>query len=238
MRQFGLIGYPLAQSFSKKYFDAKFEREGLTDCRFDNYPIPSIDAFNDLITDHPDLVGLAVTIPYKQAVIPYLQDATKLPDGLHACNCIQVRGDNLIGFNTDCVGFEKSFAPLLKSHHTSALVLGNGGATAAVIFVLKKLGISYEIVSRRLHGASTLTYADLDQSMMKDHTIIINSTPLGMYPDNDSCPDIPYNYITPGHLLYDLVYNPKQTKFLEKGAAKGAIIKNLRIASSCIEKNE
>ena len=226
MRQFGLIGYPLAQSFSKKYFDAKFEKEGLTDCRFDNFPISTIDAFNDLMHDHPDLVGLAVTIPYKQAVIQYLHDDSNLPEGLNACNCIQVRGNKLIGFNTDYVGFEKSFTPLLKSNHSRALVLGNGGATAAVVFVLKKLGIAYEIVSRKLHNQSTLTYSDIDESVMSDHKVIINTTPLGMYPDTNSFPDIPYSAITEDHFLYDLVYNPTQTKFLEKGAAKGATVKN------------
>lgn len=226
MRLFGLIGYPLAQSFSKKYFDSKFEKEGLIDCRFENFPIPSIEAFPGLIDSHPELLGLAVTIPYKQQVMSYLDSIESIPEGLNACNCIRFEKDKLIGYNTDYVGFEKSFTPLLQSHHTRALVLGNGGATAAVVYVLKKLGITYEIVSRRLHDISTMTYDELDASIIQSHPVIINTTPLGMYPNEGDCPPIPYDSITPDHLLYDLVYNPGLTLFLRKGEAKGAMVKN------------
>lgn len=227
MRCYGLIGYPLAQSFSKKYFDEKFEKEGLTDCRFDNFPIASIDELlPEVLNAYPDLCGLAVTIPYKQQVLPFLHSTANIPEGLTACNCIKIISGKLHGYNTDYIGFEKSFTPFLQPHHTRALVLGNGGATAAVIYVLKKLNIGYDIVSRRIHDQSTLTYSDIDKKVMEEHTIVINTTPLGMFPANDSCPAIPYEFITERHFLYDLVYNPAKTLFLQQGEKRGATIKN------------
>jgi len=225
MRLFGLIGFPLAQSFSKKYFEEKFREEGLTDCRFENFAIPTINDLSSLLQQHADLHGLAVTIPYKQAVMTFLNEV-KIPAGLQACNCIRIANGKLTGYNTDYIGFEKSFTPLLSSHHTHALVLGNGGATSAVIYVLKKLNITYEIVSRKLHNDSTLTYGDIDAGIMSSHTIIINTTPLGMYPNLDECPPIPYDEIGDRHLLYDLVYNPGMTTFLQKGEEQGAKVKN------------
>ena len=225
MRLFGLIGYPLAQSFSKKYFDEKFSREGMTDCVFQNFPIDTIASLPQLLNEHPQLEGLAVTIPYKQSVIPFLSEI-KIPAGLDACNCIRISKGNLTGYNTDYIGFEKSFTPLLSSHHTRALVLGNGGATAAVIFVLKQLEIPYTIVSRQLHHGSKLTYEQVDAACIAEHTIIINTTPVGMYPHLDQSPSIPYAAITSKHLLYDLVYNPDKTQFLLKGEGQGAQIKN------------
>lgn len=226
MRLFGLIGYPLSHSFSKKYFIEKFENEGIDDCRYELFPIETIDEIKQLLQSNTGLFGLNITIPYKQLVLPYLTDGTKLPEGIRACNCIKIKDGQLIGYNTDVVGFEKSFTPLLASHHTNALVLGNGGATAAVIYVLKKAGIQYNIVSRQQHGDSNLTYADIDEKMMKENTIIINTTPLGTFPAVDSCPDIPYEYITSQHYLFDLVYNPAKTLFLQKGEKQGAAIKN------------
>ncbi|HEX6193583.1 MAG TPA: shikimate dehydrogenase [Chitinophagaceae bacterium] len=225
MRLFGLIGYPLAQSFSKKYFDEKFRREGLTDCVFSNFPIDEITKFPALIQDNPNLEGMAVTIPYKQSVLSYLDD-NKIPTGLNACNCIRISGGRLTGYNTDYIGFEKSFAPLLAEHHTRALVLGNGGATAAVVFVLQQLHIPYKIVSRQLHDDSVLTYEQVDEKCIVEHPIIINTTPVGMYPYTDQYPLIPYSFITGKHLLYDLVYNPGKTLFLQKGEERGAQVKN------------
>ena len=226
MRLFGLIGYPLSHSFSKKYFTEKFEREGLADCSYELFPITSIDELPKILKLHPELEGLNVTVPYKQLVLPYLNSSENIPVELHACNCIKIKDGKLIGYNADCFGFEKSFAPLLKPHHTKALVLGKGGATAAVIFVLKKLGIEYSIVSRKQNEELTITYGDIDEKLIKENLIIINTTPLGMYPKTDECPDIPYQYITDKHLLYDLVYNPAETLFLKKGKERGAIIKN------------
>lgn len=225
MRLFGLIGYPLSHSFSKEYFTKKFEREEITECRYDLFPIKTIDELPFLLRNNPELEGLNVTIPYKKQVLRFV-DAFDLPDGLDACNCINIINGNLVGYNTDVTGFERSLQPLLKSFHKKALVLGNGGATAAVIFVLKKLGISFEIVSRKLREGSTLTYGDIDKKIMEKNTLIINTTPLGMFPDINTCPDIPYQLITEKHLLYDVVYNPAKTLFLQHGVERGAIIKN------------
>lgn len=225
IKRFGLIGYPLSHSFSKKYFTEKFEKEGLTDYVYDLFPIPSIDDLPEVLNDHPDLRGLNVTIPYKQQVLKYLF-ATHLPEGVSACNCIIVKDGKLTGYNTDVAGFERSFSPLLKPHHKKALVLGNGGATVAVTYVLKKLGIAFEIVSRKLHEGSTLTYDDVTNEAIKDHTVIINSTPVGTVPNVDECPDIPYDAITANHYLFDLIYNPAETLFLKKGKERGATTKN------------
>lgn len=226
MRLFGLIGYPLTQSFSKRYFTGKFEKEGLADCRFENFSIPSIGEFPALLEEHPSLEGLAITIPYKQLVLRYVDDTSGIPAGLHACNCIRIQDGKLYGYNTDHIGFEKSLAPLLQSHHRHALLLGNGGATAAAAYALRRLHVDYKIVSRRLHDGATLTYQDIDKAIIDAHTLIINTTPLGMFPDVDSFPDLPYDLLTPRHLLFDMVYNPEKTVFLQKGEARGAGIKN------------
>ncbi len=226
MRLFGLIGYPLSHSFSKMYFSEKFEREGLTDCRYDLFPIRSIDELGQLIKQTPGLEGLNVTVPYKKPVLRYLTSAFNIPEGIGACNCIKIENNNLLGYNTDWIGFEKSFTPLIKPHHIKALVLGKGGASEAILFVLRKNGIEFSLVSRSSHDGSTFTYQDINETIMNDHTVIINTTPLGMYPDITSCPDIPYRYISDKHLLYDLVYNPAKTLFLQKGEEQGATIKN------------
>lgn len=225
MKRFGLIGYPLTHSFSKKYFSEKFEKEGLSDHLYELFPLKSIDEFPGVLQANPDLVGLNVTIPYKQQVTRFLTRSF-LPEGVNACNCIRIDNGALEGFNTDITGFEKSFVPQLRKEHRKALVLGNGGATAAVVFVLNKLGIPFEVVSRAMHGGSTMTYDQVDEKIIKDHLVIINTTPLGMAPDTEKCADIPYQYINPQHYLYDLVYNPDKTLFLKKGEERGAVIKN------------
>lgn len=225
MRLFGLIGYPLSHSFSEKYFKEKFEKEGITECRYELFPLKTITELPVLLKANPDLEGLNVTIPYKKQVLPFL-NASHIPAGLEACNCINIMNNKLVGYNTDVTGFEKSLLPLLRSYHTRALILGDGGAASAVAFVLKKLGIGFYIVSRKLHGRLTLAYKKIDRKLIEEHTLIINATPLGMFPDTDTSPDIPYQFITDHHLLYDLVYNPAKTLFLQKGEEKGAIIKN------------
>lgn len=225
IKRFGLIGYPLSHSFSKKYFTEKFEKEGLKDHTYDLFPISSIDELPSVLSKHVDLIGLNVTIPYKQQVLKYL-DASNLPDGVNACNCIKIENGKLTGNNTDVAGFEVSFKQSLKPHHTKALVLGNGGATAAVTYVLKKLNIGYEIVSRSIHANSTLTYEMIDKKIITDHPVIINTTPLGTYPNVDECAPIPYAFITEKHYLFDLIYNPGKTLFLKKGEERGATIKN------------
>ncbi len=225
MRLFGLIGYPLSHSFSKKYFTEKFEKEEITECRYDLFPLKTVEELPILIQKHPELEGLNVTIPYKKRMFSFL-DTSYIPDGIDACNCINITDGKLAGYNTDVTGFEKSLKPLLKTFHKRALVLGNGGATAAVIYVLRKLDIKFEIVSRKRHNGSAFTYSNLDKSIMTESTLIINTTPLGMFPETDTCPDIPYQYIAEKHLLYDLVYNPAKTLFLQNGEERGAIIKN------------
>lgn len=225
MRLFGLIGYPLSHSFSKRYFTVKFENEGIVGCVYELFPLPTVEALLPLLQKYPELEGLNVTIPYKQQVLAYL-DESKIPEGLNACNCINISGGRLTGYNTDITGFELSLKPLLKSWHTKAMVLGNGGAAAAVVFVLKKLGIDFEIVSRKKHDHSTLTYRDINKKIIAECSLIINTTPLGMEPNINSCPDIPYPFLTDKHLLFDLVYNPSKTLFLQKGEERGATIKN------------
>lgn len=226
MRLFGLIGYPLSHSFSKRYFTDKFEKEHRNDCRYELFPLSSLAELTLLLKDNPSLEGLNVTIPYKKKVLDHLDSREGIPAGLDACNCIHIRDGKLAGYNTDVTGFSKSLQPLLKPHHKKALVLGNGGATAAVVYVLRQLGIGYHIVSRELHSGSSFTYPDLDKAIIEEHTLVINTTPLGMYPHEDSCPDIPYQFISDRHLLYDLVYNPVKTLFLQKAEERGAAIKN------------
>ncbi len=226
MRLFGLIGYPLSHSFSKKYFTEKFEREAINDCRYELFPLISIDALSSLLQKQPALEGLNVTIPYKKAVLPFLDSVKNIPPGLEACNCIRIKDGKLSGFNTDVIAFEKSLSSLLKPHHKKALVLGNGGAAAAIGYVLKKLGIDFHLVSRAIHDGSTLTYKDLNEEIISECHLVINCTPLGMHPKPDEFPHIPYRYITDKHLLYDLLYNPPVTLFLQKGQERGAVIKN------------
>jgi shikimate dehydrogenase len=225
MRLFGLIGYPLSYSFSKKYFTEKFAIENIKDCWYELFPIDDIYKLNDLLKKHPDIKGLNVTVPYKQLVLQYLS-FSDIPEGLNACNCIKIEKDKLIGYNTDVIGFEKSLLPLLQSHHTKALILGNGGAAAAVQFVLRRLNIDFKTVSRKLHNSSALTYTDLTNELLSQHNLIINTTPLGTSPDIEGCANIPYDGISARHLLYDLIYNPEKTKFLIEGEKRGAQIFN------------
>ncbi len=221
-KRYGLIGFPLTHSFSKTYFTNKFETEGITDTVYDLFPIKDIEELPSLLQAHPDLCGLNVTIPYKQQVLAYLDDISALP--LQACNCIKIIDGKLIGYNTDVDGFEQSFVEKLLPHQTMALVLGTGGASVAVQYVLEKLHIHFKVVSRG-HGAH-LNYGQLDEAIMAEHLIIINTTPLGTYPNVDDCADIPYHLLTPQHYCYDLVYNPAISLFLKKSLEKGAAIKN------------
>jgi shikimate dehydrogenase len=226
MRRFGLIGFPLSHSFSQKYFEEKFQQEGITDCRYELYPIKSIYELSDLLLAYPDLLGLNVTIPYKQQVIRQLTSTINIPLGLRACNCIRIDNKQLIGYNTDIIGFSRSFAGLLQPHHKKALILGNGGAAAAVAFCLEQLGITFSIVSRKIRDGASLTYSDLNENVIAAHQVIINTTPVGMYPVTDEAPPLPYHAITSRHYLFDLLYNPAKTLFLTKGEEKGALIRN------------
>lgn len=230
MKQFGLIGYPLAHSFSEKYFKEKFRKENISDCVYQLFPLEKINKLPKLILENPSLGGLNVTVPYKESVIKYLDELDKVAQVVGAVNCIQIekrgKGDRLIGYNTDVIGFEQSLMPYLKSYHQSAIILGTGGSAKAVAYVLKKLGIAYTLVSRNAKDKNTIGYADLTESFIQNHLLIINTTPLGMYPNTQLFPQIPYEHLTEQYLLFDLVYNPEQTLFLQKGKLQGATIKN------------
>ena len=226
MRVFGIIGYPLDHSFSQKYFSEKFQREGILDCKYETYPIKSIDELELVLRQEPQLEGLNITIPHKQSILSFLDDSTNIPFGLNACNCVRIVDGKLIGYNTDVIGFERSLLSRLNDHHKKALILGNGGAAEAVKFVLQRLNINYKIVSRKIHKDAELTYTNLNETVIKENLLIINTTPVGTFPAVDGCPEIPYEYLTPQHLLYDLVYNPEKTLFLKKGEEYGALIKN------------
>jgi shikimate dehydrogenase len=226
MKLYGLIGYPLGHSFSQKYFTQKFLQLGIAGCRYEAFPLESITDFPALLNAHADLCGLNITIPHKQNIIPFLTDVSQLPQGINACNCIKIENGKFTGYNTDVTGFEQSLLPLLKPHHTKALILGNGGAAAAIKFVLDKLHIAYKVVSRQPNNNADLTYNNLNEAIIKQHLLIINTTPVGTYPKANECPAIPYNFLTAQHYLFDLVYNPEKTLFLQKGEAQGAAVKN------------
>lgn len=229
MTEYGLIGFPLVHSFSKKYFTEKFEKEGIS-AEYNNFEMEGVEGLMQLIAEHPELRGFNITIPHKQTVIPLL---SKMSDGVReigACNCVKIRrnaaGDiSLSGYNTDVLGFEQSIRPLLKPHHKKALVLGTGGASKAVVYGLSRMGVQPTLVSRH-KGAGVLTYSELNEQVMAEHTVIVNCTPLGTFPKVETCPAIPYIYIGERHLLYDLVYNPSETLFLQRGEAQGAAVKN------------
>lgn len=227
MNLYGLIGYPLGHSFSKQYFNDKFEKEGLEDCFFDLYPLQQIEDFPALLKVNPHLKGLAVTIPYKQAVMKLLAECSEEAASIGAVNCIKIGPHSLKGFNTDVIGFEKSFLQYLLPHHNKALVLGTGGASKAVQYVLSKLQIPFVLVSRNGNAhQNILSYEEVTSSIVKEHTILINCTPLGMSPDETSKPPMPYDAITPQHYLYDLVYKPAMTSFLKEGETRNAVTKN------------
>jgi len=230
MHKYGLIGYPLEHSFSKGYFTEKFVKEKISDSEYNNYPINPIDQFQLLINDNPELIGLNVTIPYKEQIIKFLDELDENASKIGAVNTIKItrkgNENHLKGFNTDYFGFEESLKPLLKEYHKMALILGTGGASKAVGFVMNKLGINYKYVSRKPVSAEILSYKQLTTGLVHEFLIIINTSPLGMYPNIKACPDIPYQSLTRYHILYDLIYNPEITLFLKKGKDAGAITLN------------
>lgn len=229
MKQFGLIGYPLGHSFSKNFFNEKFHSENI-DAEYVNFEIPTIEDFPKVVASHPNLVGLNVTIPYKEKVISYLDELDKDAASIGAVNVIRIIRNKgkvtLKGYNSDVLGFTQSIEPLLERHHTKALILGTGGASKAVNYSLRKLGLDTLFVSRSRRNESTITYSDLTPERMEEYKVIVNCTPVGMYPQADLCPDIPYELLTPQHLLYDLLYNPNTTLFMKRGADQGATVKN------------
>jgi len=226
MRKFGLIGYPLGHSFSGKYFREKFQREFITDSEYLNFELAAISALPDILKD-PDLSGLNVTIPYKESVIPFLHKKDPVVDAIGACNCIRIKQGILTGYNTDVLGFEESFSQNLTERDNRALILGTGGSSKAIAWVLNKRGIPFKFVTRyKTDVENQLSYEDLDRVLIGKYPLIINTTPLGMIPDTGLCPPIPYEGVGSSHYFFDLVYNPAKTLFLEKGEAAGARIKN------------
>ena len=222
VHKFGLIGKHIDYSFSRSYFSSKFEKARLP-YTYVNFDLESIEKFPNIIRDNPSLKGLNVTIPYKESIIPYLDSMHKTAKKIGAVNTIKfTKKGRLKGYNTDSYGFRKSLKPFLESHHNKALILGTGGASKAITYVLTKLGISFQMVSRNPVDADILSYTELGTDIIQSHNIIINCTPLGTYPDIDICPDIPYEALTDKHLLYDLVYNPEITTFMKKGLEQGA----------------
>ena len=225
MKLFGLIGFPLSHSFSASYFAEKFKRENIKDCEYRNFPIDTIKKLPPLIKKHPALRGLNVTIPYKEQVVPFLNEQDPIVTETGACNCIRIEGSKLLGFNTDVSGFETSLKKLLNQEDNKSLILGTGGAAKAVAYVLKKLGIEYVFVSREAKQ-NAISYSSLNEEIVRSHTLIVNTTPAGMYPKVGDSPPINYDAITNKHFLYDLIYNPSVTKFLQEGLSKNARIMN------------
>ncbi|MBP3712053.1 MAG: shikimate dehydrogenase [Bacteroidaceae bacterium] len=254
MTKFGLIGFPLGHSFSRGFFTEKFAREGI-DAEYLNFEISDASMLLDVIHDNPELRGLNVTLPHKQAVIPLLDELSDEAREIGAVNVIRIRDGRLRGFNSDIIGFTESIKPLLKPWHRKALVLGTGGASKAICVGLKRLGIEWTYVSRKSltpgpspvgeesgllvsplsHGRGVggearsgvrLSYSDLTADVMQEYTVIVNCTPVGMFPKVDAAPAIPYEHLTPQHLLFDCVYNPEDTLFMQKGRTQGATVKN------------
>jgi shikimate dehydrogenase len=229
MDKYGLIGFPLGHSFSQVYFNQKFIDEKI-DAEYVNFQIDDIGELKYIIEDYPNLCGLNVTLPYKTKVIDFLDELDKDAQDIGAVNVIKfIRSKaklRLKGFNSDIIGFKRSISPLLKPHHQHALILGTGGASLAVLHGLKQLGIESLLVSRRQNAPDCLAYNELSPKVLQQYTVIVNSTPVGMYPHANQCPDIPYHLLSEHHLLYDLIYNPGETLFMEKGKIQGATVKN------------
>jgi len=225
MQTLGLIGYPLSHSFSKKYFQEKFLKEQIENIEYELFPLMCIEDLTDLLAQPKNWLGLNVTIPYKESVLPYLDELSEEAQKIGAVNTIHFRKGKKIGYNTDYIGFKKSLEKIQLPPETHALVLGTGGASKAVQAALIALQIPFQLVSHS-YKAATLPYEILDKKIMETHQLLINTTPLGMSPQTDTFPPIPYQYLTEAHFLYDLVYNPENTLFLQKGVEKKAQTKN------------
>lgn len=225
MKTYGLLGKSLSHSFSKKYFTQKFIDLGLSDHEYVNIEIGSIEELSGRLKKQP-LLGFNVTIPYKETIIPFLDEVDEVAKQIGAVNTVVVKDGRLVGYNTDAFGFHQSIKPFFKPQHERAFVLGTGGASKAVEYVLKQYGVDVFFASRKGTNGSVLNWNDINENVVKHHLLIVNTTPLGMFPDVDSKPDIPYSALTDQHLLVDLVYNPEETLFLKLGKEKGARILN------------
>lgn len=228
MDKYGLIGYPLGHSFSISYFNQKFKDEGI-DAVYENFEIVSIDLLPEVLDSNPNLKGLNVTIPYKQKVIPFLDKISPEARAIGAVNVIKVihegKSVKLKGYNSDVIGFTQSIEPMLERYHKKALILGTGGASKAVDYGLKSLGLETVFVSR-YERPGTIQYGNITPEVIKEYNVIVNCTPLGMYPNTEECPELPYEAMDSHTILYDLIYNPDETLFMKKGAAYGANVKN------------
>lgn len=225
MEQYGLIGYPLGHSFSRRFFNEEFFPEHGIEAEYLNFEIPEADGLLEVVRTHPLLRGLNCTIPHKQAIIPLLDEISPEAREIGAVNVIRIRDGRLKGFNSDIIGFMDSLRPLLRPHHRRALVLGSGGASKAVWAGLRRLGLEPTQVSRKA-GDGALSYEMLTPEVMAEHTVVVNCSPVGMFPRVDKCPAIPYELLSERHLLYDLVYNPLDTLFMQRGRERGATVKN------------
>lgn len=227
MKIYGLIGKTLHHSFSRRYFSEKFRSEELTDTQYRNFELKDLTEEIPGLKNNPDIKGLNVTIPYKTEIIPFLDELTDECREINACNCIEIKDGKWIGYNTDITGFEKSFTPFLKSFHKKALILGTGGASNAVAYVLKRLNIDFVKVSRnKKHSTSVICYDDISADTLEEYNIVINTTPLGTFPNVGECSDLPYEFITNKHYFFDLIYNPSKTLFLSLAEKQDAFIKN------------
>jgi shikimate dehydrogenase len=241
MRKYGLVGYPLGHSFSKKYFTEKFDGEYITDCSYENFPLDDINKFPSLLKDNPDLYGLNITIPYKTEVLEYIDIRDTVVDETGAANVLKIKreGDKTIvyGFNSDVTGIRDSILPHLTKDLKSALILGTGGSSRAVAWTLKKMGINYTLISRD-QKPGAICYSEINNNIISRIQLIINTTPLGMYPDIASCPVLDYDLLDKRHILFDLVYNPEMTTFLRSGQERGcSIITGLKMLYSQAEKS-
>ncbi len=227
-KQYGLIGHTLSHSFSKKYFEEKFEKENITDSAYELYDIKNIDLFPEILKGSPNLKGLNVTIPYKELILPFLSDIDATANKIGAINTIKINdnGNTLKGYNTDYYGFKKSLKPFLDINHERALIFGTGGAAKTVKYVLNELNIKCLSVSRNPKNDDEISYNDINEYVIKHHQIIINTTPMGMFPNIADYPEFDYSNLTTKHLLYDLIYNPLVTEFLKRGKQQGCITLN------------
>lgn len=235
--RYGLLGKDISYSFSKEYFGKKFKALGLNNHSYENFDLPKIEILDQLLKNEKNLKGFNVTIPYKESILPYLSEIDTKAEKIGAVNTVQFTDKGLKGYNTDAYGFQNSLEPLLKKQHTKALVLGTGGASKAILFVLKEIGIKSAAVSRN-PDSGQIGYSILDEKIIREHTLIINCTPLGTHPIIEAKPPIPYKYITTDHLLFDLIYNPAKTAFLQEGEYHGATCRNgLRMLELQAEKS-
>ena len=224
MKNFGLIGKNISYSFSKKYFTDKFQKENISDSSYDLFDIPLIEEVINVFNTK-NIVGLNVTIPYKQDVIKYLDSMSEEAEKIGAVNTIKIENGKKVGYNTDVMGFEESIKPLLKANHKKCLILGTGGASKAVAYSMNKLKISPTFVSRS-KNENTITYLEVTKEILAQNTIIINCSPVGTFPKIEEAPNLPYEAFTENHLAYDLIYNPEETTFLKLAKKQGAITKN------------